>query len=266
MSLRGTLALLALLFALPGASAEEKVYTFGVVPQSGPTRAAKDWTPILRFIEERARVKLQFATTRNIPTYAQRLEKAKYDFAYVNPTDYVKFADEEGGYRPIARPREVKLKGIVVVRKDSPYEKLEDLRKQDIAFPANAFAAEVIPMAILRDKGIEFNARRMASHESVYRAVATGRTAAGGGVVRSFNSTAAEYRDQLRVLWTSDTYSPHALVAHARVPAEVVKAVTDALIDMDQDPIGRKLLGSIAPKGLDYGKDEDWDDIRELDI
>jgi phosphonate transport system substrate-binding protein len=266
MLIRAFATLFAILFCLPCAAAGDTVYLFGVVPQSGPTRAAKDWTPILRFIEERAAVKLRFATTRNIPTFSERLQTAKYDFGYINPTDYVKYADEKDGYRPIARPREVKLKGIVVVRKDSPYEKLEDLRQQDIAFPANAFAAEVIPVAILKDKGIDFTAHRMASHESVYRAVATGRTAAGGGVVRSFNSTSAEYRDQLRILWTSETYSPHALVAHARVPVEVVQAVRDALIDMDQDPIGRKLLGAIAPQGLDYGKDADWDDIRDLDI
>lgn len=262
---RVLLFLVALFAASFCVAASDTDYVFGVVPQSGSTRAAKEWTPILKFLEQRTGLKLQFATARNIPTYSQRLESAKYDFAYVNPTDYVKYEDEDG-YHAIARPRAVKLKGIVVVRKDSPYEKLEDLNQREIVFPANAFAAEVIPSAILRGKGVEFRPHPVASHESVYRAVATGRAAAGGGVVRTFNATAAEYRDRLRILWTSEGYSPHAIVAHARVPAEAVKAIQEALVDMDQDPVGRKLLGTIAPEGIDYGKDEDWNDIRDLDI
>ncbi len=262
-------AIVALCSIVSGATiadATDNVYVFGVVPQSGPTRAAKDWTPILQKLEERTGIRFQFATTRNIPTFSERLDSQKFDFAYINPTDYVKVADEDDGYHLIARPRNVKLKGILVVRKDSPYEKMEDLNKQDIAFPANAFAAEVIPNAILHDHGVKYTARRMASHESVYRAVATGRTAAGGGVVRSLNAAPAEYRDQLRILWTSEPYSPHAIVAHTRVPADVVKAVQEALIELDQEPQGRKMLGHIAPEGLDYGQDADWDDIRELDL
>ncbi len=265
MFTRALMLAAGLLMTLPSHAADDKTYVFGVVPQSGSTRAAKDWTPILGFLEERTGLKLRFATTRNIPTYSSRLKTAKYDFAYVSPSDYVKYEDEDG-YRAIARPRAVKLKGIVVVRKDSPYEKLEDLNNQSIAFPANAFAAEVIPAANLHRKGVTFLPHQVASHESVYRAVATGRTAAGGGVLRTFNATAPEYRDQLRVLWTSEAYSPHAFVAHARVPADIVKSIQEALIDMDQDPIGRKLLGQIAPEGIDYGKDEDWNDIRDLNI
>jgi hypothetical protein len=32
------------------------------------------------------------------------------------------------------------------------------------------------------------------------------------------------------------------------------------------DPVGRVLLNKFAPEGVDYARDQDWDDIRELDI
>jgi phosphonate transport system substrate-binding protein len=207
----------------------------------------------------------RFATTRDIPTFSRRVAVAKYDFGYFNPTDYVKYADD-GGYQAIGRARNVKLKGVIVVRKDSAIERLEDLAGKELAVPANAFAADAIPRAILADLGINAAIRPVSGHDTVYRSVAGSRYAAGGGVMRTLNATAAEHRDQLRVLWTSEGYSPHAFVAHARVPAEVVKAVQEALVDMHLDPIGRVLLNNVAPEGIDYARDQDWDDVRDLDL
>jgi phosphonate transport system substrate-binding protein len=243
----------------------EPVYTFGVVPQTGGSRIAREWTPILKFLEAKTGLTFRFATARDIPTFSRRVAVAKYDFGYLNPTDYVQYADD-AGYRAIGRARNVKLKGVIVVRKDSTIEQLADLAEKELAVPANAFAANAIPRAVLDDMGITVTARPVAGHDTVYRSVATGRHAAGGGVMRTFTNTAGEYREQLRVLWTSEGYSPHAFVAHTRVPAEVVKVVQEALIDMHLDPVGRVLLNNVAPEGVDYARDQDWDDIRELDI
>lgn len=262
--IRCYLTLVMLACAHPATWAEDS-YSFGVVPQTSSVRVAKDWTPILLYLESKTGLKLRFATTRNLATFTKRIATEKYDFVYMNPTDYVKYQDT-GTYNAIARARNVKLKGIIVVRNDSTAEQLSDLRNKAIAVPAYVFAADVVPRAALRAAAVEVVAQPMATHDSVYRAVAEGRYDAGGGVLRTYTNTAPEYRDQLRVLWTSEGYTPHAFAAHARVPKDVIRAVQEALIDMDQDVIGKKILKSVAPDGLDYGRNEDWDDIRDLDI
>ena len=264
MNLRSAFIVTVLTICTGTVSADE-IYTFGIAPQTSASRVAKDWTPILKYLEERTGKQFRFATTRNQPLFSQRVAESKYDFAYLSPSDYVKYHDTDR-YQAIARARNLKLKGIIVVRKDSSMEKLDELNHKDLAVPANVFASDTLPRAALHDGGLAVAILPMATYDAVYRAVALGYASAGGGMLRTLNTTAPEYREQLRVLWTSEGYTPQAFAAHARVPKDVVQAVQEALIDMDQDPIAKKYLKIIAPEGLDYGRDEDWDDIRKLDL
>ena len=84
--------------------------------------------------------------------------------------------------------------------------------------------------------------------------------------MRTFKNTSPEYRDQLRVLWKSDGYTPHAFASHPRVPPEAVERLQQAMLKMSQDPAGQKLLKSIRLKGIETGKDTDWNDVRALEL
>ena len=251
------------LCANPAWAAE--TYSFAIVPQAAALRTAKDWTPIIKYLESRTGLKFRFASTRTAELFSQRLAEQKYDFVYINPNDYVKYQGQDR-YNAIARARNLKLKGIIVVRNESSIEKLEQLNGKSVAVPANLFAADTLARAALRDSGIAVTVAPMVGDDAVYRAVAQGNYVAGSGTLRTFNNTAAQFRDQLRVVWTSEGYTSQAFAAHARVPKDVVQAVQEALIDMDQDPIAKKYLKIIAPDGLDYARDVDWDDTRKLDI
>ena len=262
MSLVNYLPILTLFFNV---AAAEQIYTFGVVPQTSVSRTAKDWTPIIKYLEDRTGKKLRFATTSGVPLFSQRLDEEKYDFAYLNPADYVKYQDK-ARYSVIARARNFKLKGIVVVRKDSSIEKLDELNEKELAVPAHSFAADLLTRAALHDQGIAIKVLPLATPDAVYRAVAQGRYPAGGGMLQTLATSPPEFSEQLRVVWTSEGYTPHAFVAHARVPQDIVQAVQEALIDMHQDPITKKYLKIIAPEGLDYGRDLDWNDTRKLDL
>ena len=84
--------------------------------------------------------------------------------------------------------------------------------------------------------------------------------------MRTYRNTSPEYRNQLRILWTSDGYTPHAFAAHPRVPKNVIEDVQRAMLQMDMDPKGKALLKSIRLKGIESGEDYEWDDVRALNI
>jgi len=135
--------LLALAFAVSAAD-EQPTLTFGVVPQQSATKLARTWVPVLRLIGERSGVALQFATAPDIPTFEQRLAAGEYDLAYMNPYHYTVF-HERPGYQAFAKEKDRLIQGILVVRKDAPYEKLADFEGRELAFPAPAaFAASVL--------------------------------------------------------------------------------------------------------------------------
>lgn len=266
MSLNKSLRLFiyAIVLSIPTANASQE-YSFGIVPQTNGSKLSKLWSPILKYLEENTNVKLRFATTRNINTFEKRLVAGKYDIVYMNPYHYTLFHDKQG-YNAFAKAKNKRLKGIIVVKKDSPYKSIDDLDNTELAFPSNAFAANLVPSAVLTSKNLSYSPKFVSSHDSVYRNIARGRYPAGGGVMRTFNNTSSEYRDKLRILWRSDGYTPHAFAAHPRVPQEIVINLQKALLQMENDPYGKALLKKIRLKGIEKGQDKEWDDVRALNI
>ena len=53
---------------------------------------------------------------------------------------------------------------------------------------------------------------------------------------RTFNNTSPKVKEQLKVLWKSPGYTPHAIANHPRVPEDVVKSIQAAMLAMSQDP------------------------------
>ena len=258
---------LVLLFSLSStAVAAERTLTFGVVPQQSAKKLARLWTPILAYLESNTGYRLVFKTAKDIPTFERRLAAGEYDIAYMNPYHYTVF-HRDPGYQAFAKEENKQIKGIVVVRKDSPLVELNELAGQRLAFPSPAaFAASVLPRAKLSRDAIEFSPQYVSSHDSVYLGVARGLFTAGGGVVRTFRNTNPEVQKQLRVLWTTKPYTPHAFAAHSKLPYEVVAKIREAMVNMDTTDEGKHLLGTVKFKGIEPATNADWDDVRALGI
>ena len=248
------------------AQPQQKSLSFGVVPQQAASRLAEDWGPLLAEVSRRSGVSLVFRTAPNIPAFEERLATGDYDLAYMNPYHYVVF-HKASGYLAFAKEQERRLKGILVVRKDSAVLKPADLAGKTVVFPAPAaFAASILPQAEFGRLKIPIETRFVASHDSVYRAVASGLHEAGGGIQRTFEAMPTDVREQLRVLSETPGYTPHALAAHPRVPAAIVERLRMAMASLADDEIGRALLAPLAFKGLVAAQDREWNDIRALDI
>jgi len=250
---------------LPANTFASETYVFGIVPQSNGSKLSRLWSPILQYLEAQSGMRLRFATARNIPTFEKRLQSGKYDFVYMSPSHYVQF-NKLQGYTAFAKAKGKKLKGIIVTLKNSSYQQLNDLDNTDIAFPSHAFAANIVPRAILTKADLSYNAKFLSSHDSVYRNIAKGRYAAGAGVMRTFKNTSPAYRNNLRILWTSKGYTPHAFAAHPRVPRETVEKLQKILLQMDKTSSGKILLHKIRLKGIERGNDKEWNDVRSLNI
>ncbi|MGB5441998.1 MAG: phosphate/phosphite/phosphonate ABC transporter substrate-binding protein [Gammaproteobacteria bacterium] len=249
------------------AMAKPPPLSFGIVPQQTSSTLLRAWGPLLRYLQEQTGQRFIFRTAPDIPTFEARLAAGEYDFAYMNPYHFTVFNQGDQGYQAVARARDKQIRGILVVRKDSPATMIEDLKNATLAFPSPAaFAASVLPRANLRAKQVPFEVQYVSSHDSVYKAVAGGFFPAGGGIIRTFKATDPKVREQLRVLWTTPPYTPHAIAAHPRVDAAVVSSVQQALVLMDVNEKGRIALENLKIKGLAAAKNSDWDDVRSLQI
>ena len=262
--------IVAVFFLLASAGANSspaQTYSFGIVPQQSAKKLAQLWTPVLQYINEKSGIKLQFKTAKNIPEFEKRLAAGDYDFSYMNPYHFTVF-NRSPGYQAVAVRKEQPIRGIVVVRADSPIRSLGELSNTTLAFPYTAaFAASVLQRARLTQEKIPFTPKYVSSHDSVYLGVAKGLFPAGGGVKRTFNNTNPDIKKEIKVLWTTEAYTPHAIAAHPKISNDIQQTLQQTLIDMYSDPKGKALLKSLKiKKGLIAADNSDWDDVRGLGV
>ena len=238
--------------------------TFGVVPQQSASKLAKKWSSILKRISEETGIQISFATAPSIPIFEKKLSEGEYDLAYMNPLHYT-FYSQSPGYVAIAKQADKKIRGIIVAQKDAKLTSLNDLNNTSMAFPAPlAFAATVLPTAELKGLDIQIKPHYVKSNDSVYRFVATGLYPAGGGIERTFNLIEPETKSQLKILWKTKGYTPHAIAIHPRISASQRCQIQSAFLNLNNSEEGRELLAVLQFSGIDLASDADWNDVRAL--
>ncbi|MQY42760.1 PhnD/SsuA/transferrin family substrate-binding protein [Epibacterium sp. SM1969] len=249
-------------FASAAAAEDKRVLTFGIVPQQSASRLAQMWGPFLQELSERTDVEFRFQTAKDIPTFEACLAEGAYDVAYMNPMHYAIFA-EESAYRAIARQAKKRLKGVIVARADADIENLSALNGSTVAFPSpGAFGASILTRATLNEQAVAFEPAYVKSHDSVYRAVAAGLMPAGGGVTRTFNAVAPEIKAQLKIIYETQGYTPHAIAGHADIGSETIDNIQAAFMQIATE--SPDLVSGIGMVGFELAQDSDWDDVRSL--
>lgn len=220
-----------------------RVYSVGIVPQFNARHLFDVWLPIVDAIERKTGYRLELLGSPGIPQFEKALREGWYDFAYLNPYHLISVAEAQG-YQPMLRDGSRQLKGILVVAKNGRINRLADLQNKVIAFPApNALGASLLLRAELRNRHrLDFEARYVQSHSSVYLHVAAGLVDAGGGVRVTLEEEDARVRDKLTVLHETRPVPPHPLAVHPRVPQAVSAAVRQAILEMAAEPETLQLL------------------------
>jgi phosphonate transport system substrate-binding protein len=93
-----------------------------------------------------------------------------------------------------------------------------------------------------------------------------GLFAAGGGIQSTLDNHPVVTTNNLRVLMRTSYFTPHAFAAHKRISPAVVTKVRTSLLAMHRTPEGRALLEELGFSPLVIASDNDYDDIRVLDL
>jgi len=234
-----------------------RIHTFDVVPQLTAAKIYTTWSPLLQRVGQESGLCFELRVSPTIPEFEQKLLKGEPAFVYLNPYHAV-LAYQKQKYQPLLADSEDLLTGILVVRADSPIKSLDELKGQNVAFPApNAFAASLLIRAELEKKKINITPNFVKTHSNVYRSVIGKDTVAGGGVNNTLDNEAPEVRQQLRVLFETTAYTPHPVATHPSVPVAVRDRFLKAMLKLTQDEEGRKLLDGInlhKPQPVTYAK------------
>ena len=235
-------------------------YSIAIVPQTSAASIEKKWTPLLHYIKEKTGIELALEHYKTIPLFEEGLARGTPDIAYMNPYHALR-AYELSGYTPIIRDKTKLLYGQLWVHSDSEVKELADLNGRKIVFPApNAFGASLYMRALLNtSEGIAFEASYVKTHSNVYRHVALGRAAAGGGVARTYQLESDTLKDQLRLIYQTPGVRPHPICTHPRVDSEARELIARAILEYhdlsDESRANLKTLGIPQPVRSDFETD-----------
>ncbi len=237
---------------------------FGVLPQSMSYAMKKQWQLLIEQVSVESGHKIRFEAADDLEDFERKLSRGAYDFVLLNAQMYTQ-AHDKTGYEAFAKESGHTDKGVIVVHRDSPIKTLADLKNQSLAMSdPRHFTSTVLTKAHLDDAGIKVNEEYVESDTSVYRAVVHGDIPAGAGEINTLNNINPNAHSKLRIIWSSKQYSSNAFAAHPRVKPEQLKRVQQALLELNTDAKGKRLLSKVKFKGIAEASDQEWDDIRTL--
>lgn len=253
-SLLGALGLVASVLAR--AAGPGTRLRLAVVPQFTPVEMYRNWQPLVEFLE-RAGLPCELVIHPSIAVFEREFEQGLADLIYLNPYHMV-MARRAHGYQPLLRDQRP-LEGLLLVQRDAPVQRVEDLRGQRISFPApNALGASLYIRAMLAHKGVDFEAHYASNHRNAIRQVLAGDSIATGVVRATYELEPTEVSQALRVLYSTPAIAPHPLAVHPRVSAAVRRTLVTTLQTLAGDPQQRALIKAVqmpAPVVADYTRD-----------
>lgn len=240
-----------------GDASVTKPYVVSVVPQLPASETYSHWAPVLEAVGLASKQCFTLNISKTIPDFELELLAGTPDFSYMNPYHQV-MAYRRQAYRPLVADA-TPLTGIVVVRRDSGINKMDDLNGKQLAFPSpNAFAASLITRATLSQRGIDIKPLYVKTHSNVYRSVLQADVVAGGGVNTTLLREPEGLQSQLKVLFESAGYRAHPFSAHPRVPVAVQESVRKAFIAYAGTDAGKAAMNKAQmpqPVAVDYARD-----------
>ena len=160
---------------------------------------------------------------------------------------------EERGYNIIGRAAG-NIRGLILVRKDSPVLKARDLKGASISFGARTdLAGAMMQKLLLKQQGldVERDARPkyVGSPESAIENVYSGRSAAAcvsESAWKAFETRRPEIARDLRIRWATMPLMGMGILARRDIPRERVQMVMRVLFDLDDSASGRRILKAMS--------------------
>lgn len=243
----------------------------GVVARSDAETLAR----FVDYLESRTGYAFEPVFTRTYREMAERLAGGAVDVAYICGSSYI-LLQERHDPRLLAAPligdRPVYY-SLVVVRADSPYRSLEDLRGKPYAFSdRQSNSGTLVPTYELNRQGESATSFfhpliHVNNHAETINALLAGLvegTSIGSHAYRHMLSALPALEDRLRVVERLGPYPSTPLVARRDLDHGIAAAVRKALIGMADDPEGAEILRQFGIDGYGTISRAAYEPIREV--
>jgi len=247
-------------------------YTFGVHPLHNPQRLFKVFNPLMRYLSKNIQgVKFKLETSKNYASYDRKLAFKELEFALPNPYQTILAIDN--GYNVFAKMADDEnFRGIILVRKDSDINQIQDLVGKAISYPAlTALAATMMPQYFLHQNGInvldDIENHYVGSQESSIMNVFIGATAAASTWPPPWLALAKErpeLAEQLIIKWQTPHLINNSLIAREDVSPSVISDVRSLLIKLHTNAEGREIMKAMELSAFESADNRSYEIVRSF--
>lgn len=229
----------ALLALSQQAFSAEAPLSFGVFPYLSPQQLLTQFKPLSNHLELAAGQPISIETAPDYAAFRDRTREGKYDIIFTAP-HFGRLAETESQYQPIAVTR-YRVKGVVLVAKDSAVQQLSDLRGKVLAVPPRVSMVHVLVAELFRARGLvpgrDITLREFDTNQNSMAAPLRGDSDAGATGPLVFGSYGR--RDQLRLIAQTPDVPGFLMLAHPRVSAAAVERLRKAAFAFGDTPAGQ---------------------------
>ncbi len=273
-------AVAALCVAAPAQAYRPRILQIGFVPSENSAQMAQKVAPLLADLSKRIGLRAVSFVAQDYPGVVEAMKNRKVDVAFLSPVPAV-MAEKMAGARILlkaVRHGRDQYYSAIIVRKDSGFKTLKDLRGKKFAFgDPFSTAGSILPKALFRASGIDpdkdMSALPPGSHDATVLAVFNKQADAGAvfandpqgkeGAWTFYLRSAAE-RGQIVPIAMSKPIPNDAFCVRSDLDPALIKKLKGALLDMSATKAGRNMLREIYHlETLKEARSSDYESVRE---
>lgn len=267
-------ATLIALFGLmaPGAAVAE--IKLGLLPRLSATEMTTMFTPLAEYLSKESGEKVTLVVPKDFEAFKAAVVSGQVDLGFSNPLIYVQLKKNHGAIEPLGLASEkagTKFRGIIISRKDSGIEKIQDLKGKKLIFvDKDSAAGHVFQMLTLSKAGLDvhkdFTKLPFAKkHDNV--ALAVFNKAADAGGIREDDLEKMKDKvdlSQIKIVAYTDYYPNWPVFTTGKMNKATAEKVKAALLKLKPNsPEAGTIAGPAKITGFAAISDKDYDMLRQ---
>lgn len=241
------------LLALGGVAQAQQVFRVTAIPDESPTELARKAAPLVRYLEGKLGMKVEFTPVTDYAASVEALVNKKVDMAWFGGFTFVQANVRSGGkVIPIAQREEDEKFRSVFITGEPAIQSLADLKGKDLSFGSqSSTSGHLMPRSFLLQAGLDPDKdfRRVAysgAHDATIAAVASGKVQAGALNISVWEKFVADKKvdtTKVRVFFTTPPYYDYNWTVHADMPAPLREKLSQALLSLSRETAeGKEIL------------------------
>ena len=212
------------------------------IPDESPTELARKAAPLVKYLESRLGMKVEFTPVSDYAAAVETLVNKKVDLAWFGGFTFVQAKVRSGGkVIPLVQRAEDEKFRSVFITADPAIQQLADLKGKDVSFGSqSSTSGHLMPRSFLLQAGVnpEKDFKRVAysgAHDATIAAVASGKVQAGALNISVWDKFVTDKKvdtAKVRAFYTTPTYYDYNWTVHADMPAALREKIAKAFLDL----------------------------------